>query len=160
MLCTAALILSLTGACPPTEIVRIDNTSVISHEPFYAGLVADARRLRQETGTFATKPSVALLRKGAFKAYARDIRALSEGDLKGHLDLRARGTDNDLKCILKGVSLDLPNKLNDIEAAKSDADLATALSNMSALLSDNIDVIVTPETADSGLDCVIEFGNS
>lgn len=160
MLCTAALILSLTSACPPADVVRVDNTSAISHEPFYAGLVAQARRLKQETDAFAGAPSVTLLQTPDFQTYAMDIQALSDGDQKGHMDLKARGTDNDLKCILKGVSLDLPNKLNDLKAAKTDADVATALGHMSDLLRDNIDVIVTPETADSGLDCVIEFGNS
>ncbi len=132
--------------------------SAISKESFYAGLVSSADHLRAETEQFAAKPSLALLSNDGFKAYARDIRALSDGDLKGHYDLRARGTDNDLKCILLGVSRDLNIKITAIEAAKSDAELGTALGNMRDLLGDNIDVIVTPETADSGLDCVIEFG--
>lgn len=134
-------------------------TSAISHEPFYAGIVTSAHRLAHETDGFAGRPKLSLLGEKRFAAYAHDIQALSDADMKGHMDLKARGTDNDLKCIMMGVSLDLPKKLDAIRAAKSDAELGTALGNMSALLGDNIDVIVTPETADSGLDCVIEFGN-
>lgn len=133
--------------------------STISHEPFYAGIVAKAGELEHETDAFAAKPSLRLLGEPRFAAYARDIQALSDADMKGHLDLKARGTDNDLKCIMMGVSLDLPKKLDAIRAAKSDAELGAALTNMTALLNDNVDVIVTPETVDSGLDCVIEFGN-
>ncbi len=133
--------------------------SAISKEPFYAGIVTSAGRLEQETDHLAAKPSLALLGEARFKTYARDIQALSDADMKGHLDLKARGTDNDLKCIMMGVSLDLPKKLDAIRAARSDAELGTALGNMSALLSDNIDVIVTPATTNSGLDCVIEFGD-
>lgn len=133
--------------------------SAISQEPFYAGIVTTAGKLEHETDGFAAKPTLSLLGEKRFAAYAQNIQALSDADMKGHLDLKARGTDNDLKCIMMGVSLDLPKKLDAIRAAKSDAELGTALGNMSSLLSDNIDVIVTKETADSGLDCVIEFGN-
>ena len=133
--------------------------SAISREPFYAGIVASAGHLEKQTDAFAARPTLSLLGQPGFAAYARDIQALSDADMKGHLDLKARGTDNDLKCIMMGVSLALPKKLDAIRAAKSDAELGTALGNMSSLLSDNIDVIVTPATADSGLDCVIEFGN-
>jgi hypothetical protein len=133
--------------------------SAISQEPFYANIVATAGKLEKQTDGFAAKPTLSLLGQPRFAAYARNIQALSDADMKGHLDLKARGTDNDLKCIMMGVSRDLPKKLDAIRAAKSDAELGTALGNMSALLGDNIDVIVTPATASSGLDCVIEFGN-
>ena len=82
----------------------------------------------------------------------------SAGDLKGHFDLKKRGTDRDLKCILLGVSRDLTNKVNDLKSAASDAALARALGDTDLLLRDNIDVIVTPDTVDSGLDCTVEFG--
>lgn len=134
-------------------------TSAISHEPFYAGIVTDAKKLEVRTDAFAKTPKLNLLNQARFKTYARDIQALSDADMKGHLDLKARGTDNDLKCIMMGVSLDLPKKLAAIEAAKSDTELGTAFGNMSSLLSDNIDVIVTPATVSSGLDCTLEFGN-
>ena len=130
--------------------------SAISQEPFFAGLVTEAGRLKAETEGF--KPTPALVSQTDFKTYAQAIKALSAGDLKGHMTLKARGTDRDLKCILTGLSRDLPIKLTAIETAKDDAAMKTALTNMASLLSDNIDVIVTPATADSGLDCTVEFG--
>jgi hypothetical protein len=151
-----ALLFTLAAAAPAGDGKAV---SAISREPFYAGIVTSAGRLERQTDAFAAKPTMALLGDARFTAYAQAIQALSDADMKGHLDLKARGTDNDLKCIMMGVSLDLPKKLDAIRAAKSDAELGMALGNMSALLSDNIDVIVTPATADSGLDCVIEFGN-
>ena len=132
--------------------------SAISREPLYAGLVKSAKALKAETDRFAARPAVSVLTTARFKAYARNIRALSAGDLKGHYSLRDRGTDSDLKCILMGVSRDLALKMAAIEGAKTDGDLGKAFHDMSDLLSDNVDVIVTPATADSGLDCVIEFG--
>jgi hypothetical protein len=155
---TLSLALLILAAAPvATDADK--SVSAISREPFYAGIVTAAGRLEHETDGFAARPALSLLGDRRFAAYAHDIQALSDADMKGHLDLKARGTDNDLKCIMMGVSLDLPKKLDAIRAAKSDAELGTALGNMSALLSDNIDVIVTPATASSGLDCVIEFGN-
>ena len=144
-------------ALPAAAFDNVSAVNPLSREPLYAGLVTSAQQLKSQTATFT--PSVALLTEPAFKTYLQQVKALSDGDMKGHLDLRARGTDRDLKCILMGVSLDLGNKLHDIEGATSDADMATALSNLDALLGDNIDVLVTPDTADSGLDCVIEFGD-
>ncbi|MFT3995816.1 MAG: hypothetical protein QM667_00290 [Asticcacaulis sp.] len=132
----------------------------LSKEPFYAAIVKDAGRLKGRSESFGKAPSLSLLSSSAFKSYARDIRQLSERNLKGHMDLKARGTDNDLKCVLKGVSVDLPLKLEAIEASKTPEALKGAFDDMAYLLEDNIDVIVTPATADSGLDCVIEFGNS
>ena len=132
--------------------------STISREPLYAGLVKSARTLKMETDRFSARPVLAVLGTARFKTYARNIRALSANDMKGHFTLRDRGTDNDLKCILMGVSRDLEIKMTKIEAAKSDTELGTAFHDMSELLSDNVDVIVTPATTDSGLDCVIEFG--
>ncbi len=151
--CLAGLLLNsgkpVLAATPPAR-------SAISQEPFFAGLVTEAGRLKAETEAF--KPSTAMVSQPDFQTYAQAIRALSAGDLQGHMTLKARGTDRDLKCILTGLSRDLPLKLTAIQSAKSDADMKTALTNMSELLSDNIDVIVTPATAESGLDCTIEFG--
>ncbi len=130
--------------------------SAISQEPFFAGLVTEAGRLKAETEGFTPTPN--LVSQPDFQTYAQAIKALSAGDLKGHMTLKARGTDRDLKCILTGLSRDLPIKLTAIEAAKDDAAMKTALTKMADLLSDNIDVIVTPATADSGLDCTLEFG--
>ena len=132
--------------------------SKIAREPFFADLVMHARRLEAETKGFT--PALPLLQQPKFHAYTQGIRNLAAADQQGHMTLKARGTDNDLKCIMKGLSLDLNIKMDAILAAKSDAEVGTALDNMAALLSDNIDVIVTPATADSGLDCVIEFGNT
>lgn len=132
--------------------------SAISKEPLYAGIVKRAGQLKARTDSLAAKASPALLASKAFAAYVTDIKALSDSDLKGHYDLRTRGTDSDLKCILMGVSRDLNLKLDAIHAARTDAEVKASLQDMSDLLSDNIDVIVTPATADSGLDCVIEFG--
>ena len=151
--CVASLLLTLGS---PVFAAPTPAKSAISQEPFFAGLVTEAGRLKAETEGF--KPTPDLLAQPTFQTYAQAIHALSAGDLQGHKTLKARGTDNDLKCILTGLSRDLPIKLTAIEAAKNEAEMKAALTNMADLLSDHIDVIVTPATADSGLDCTLEFG--
>lgn len=141
-----------------TPVTDTSPASAISKEPFFADVVKRARHLKFETEAFAKKPKLKLLAAPNFKAFVSDIRALSASDLQGHYTLKARGTDNDLKCILTGVSRDLILKIDALEAAKTQAELTQGLTNLVDLLSDNIDVIVTPATVSSGLDCTIEFG--
>lgn len=143
-------------ACVAAPQTTVADVSAISREPLYADIVRHANALKSQTEGFA--PIKAVPSNPAFATYVAAIRDLSADVLKAHLDLKARGTDNDLKCILKGVALDLDLKLEALVAAPSDSERATALQNIALLLSDTSEVIVTPATADSGLDCVIEFG--
>ena len=154
--CLVSLILASAAPVFAAPVSKPPARSAISHEPFFAGLVTEAGRLKAETEAF--KPTLGLLTQPDFQTYAQAIQALSSADLQGHMTLKARGTDRDLKCILTGLSRDLPLKLTAIQSVKNDADMKVALTNMADLLSDNIDVIVTPATADSGLDCTVEFG--
>ncbi|ESQ81322.1 hypothetical protein [Asticcacaulis sp. YBE204] len=154
----AALVVMPVTACAQLPVTATA-VNPLSREPFYATIVKDADKLKTTTEGFAKTPSLALLSQPGFAKYAEAITDLSARDLKGHLDLKKRGTDNDLKCVLMGVSLDLPIKLKAIQAATTESELKSALNDMALLLGDNIDVIVTPATADSGLDCIIEFGD-
>ncbi|WAC46798.1 hypothetical protein OVA03_08700 [Asticcacaulis sp. SL142] len=131
--------------------------NAIAKQQPYSGIIKQAGRLRTRSDTYAKAPSLTLLANGKFQAFAEDIGALSEQNLKAHLDMKARGTDNDLKCVLKGVSIDLKLKHDALITAKTDAELKHTLDELSALLSDNIDVITTPATVQSGMDCVLEF---
>ncbi len=121
----------------------------LAREPLYAEIVRRAMRLRGEAEAYRAglKGSPALAGPDSFAA---DIAALSALDLQGHLDLAKRGTDGDLKCILKGISQDLPRKLAEVEAAKDAVAKDAALEEMVYLLRDNIEVITTPPTVQSG----------
>ncbi|HVZ30275.1 MAG TPA: hypothetical protein VG839_07770 [Asticcacaulis sp.] len=156
-LLTAALILAAPvgmAADAPNPIAP----NPIAKERLYADIVKRAVRLKVRTDRFAAKPAPALLQGQAFSAYDSDIRALAKLDMQAHYDLIRRGTDRDLKCILMGVSRDLPIKLDAIKTARTDVDLKTAFLNMADLLEDNAGLITAPATADSGVDCTLEFG--
>ncbi len=121
----------------------------LAREPLYADIVREATRLRRETEAYRAglKGSPTLADPDGFSA---EVAALSALDLQGHLDLAKRGTDGDLKCILKGISQDLPRKLAEVEQAKDAAAKDAALEEMVYLLRDNIEVITTPPTVQSG----------
>jgi hypothetical protein len=76
-----------------------------------------------------------------FKAQAADLAAR---DMQGHLILKQRGTDGDLKCILRGISEDIPVKVAAVEAATGGAERRVALDELSYLLNDNVEVITAP----------------
>lgn len=134
--------------------------NAVAKEQPYAGIVKQAGKLKGRADSYAKAPSLTLLANPKFQAFTADVGDLSEQNLKAHFDMKARGTDNDLKCVLKGVSIDLKLKHDALIAAKTEADLQHTLTDLSALLSDNIDVITTPATVQSGMDCVLEFGAS
>jgi hypothetical protein len=64
--------------------------------------------------------------------------------MQGHLILKERGTDGDLKCILRGISEDMPKKLDAVEAAATPAARRVALDELAYLLNDNVEVITAP----------------
>jgi hypothetical protein len=58
--------------------------------------------------------------------------------------LKERGAVDDLKCILRGISQDLPEKLKAVGAATTIKAQDLALRDMVYLLNDNVEVITAP----------------
>lgn len=153
MSCAAAVASVLLMASP--EAVAAANAPVktasamvsVAQEPMFADIIARARRLKAETDAYraaglAQAATAAPLNDFAlFETAVADLAAL---DMKGHVELAARGVDGDLKCILKGISQDLPVKLADLKAAKTGAAQDLALRDMAYLLDDNVEVITAP----------------
>ena len=157
---TAALALAgvVTGApdnaaravsSPP--LVRIADAVVnpLSREPMYADIVTRAAALRSQVEAYRSGLAAAPALPG-FDRFKSQVGELSALDMQGHVDLAKRGTDGDLKCILKGISQDLPAKLAQVEAAATPDAKAQALKEMSYLLRDNVEVITTPPAVQSG----------
>ena len=126
------LLRTIASAPPPAA------TSALSREPLFASIVAGAGRLQGEVD--------AARRKGAAPVPALDaeVAKLSDLDMQGHLELAKRGTDGDLKCILRGISQDLPRKLAAVRAASDPAGRRSALDELWYLLRDNVEVVTTP----------------
>ncbi|RZI99258.1 MAG: hypothetical protein EON90_12360 [Brevundimonas sp.] len=119
----------------------------VASEPLFADIVARSGALKivvqgwidaglMNQADFAAGPVFT-----GFKAQAAELAA---SDLQGHLILKERGTDGDLKCILRGISEDMPKKVAAIEAAATPAERRVAMDELAYLLNDNVEVITAP----------------
>ena len=117
-------------------------------EPLYADIVRRAAALKAQVQTYRAAPAGVGPLPG-FDAFKADVGALSAQDMQGHLDLAKRGTDGDLKCILRGISQDLPRKLDEVEKASTADSRSAALQDMFYLLRDNVEVITSMPTVTS-----------
>ena len=111
----------------------------VASEPLFADIVARASALKALASGFTADAIPTDWTD--FRAQATALAAL---DMQGHLILRDRGTDGDLKCILRGIAEDIPLKLDAVETAASREARATALSELTYLLNDNVEVIMAP----------------
>ena len=115
----------------------------LAHEPLFAGIVKQAAALNADVAAYRKQLNSEAELKG-FDKFSKRIADLSALDMKGHLELAKRGTDGDLKCILRGISQDLPKKLDDLAKASDPKSMDNALKEMSYLLRDNVEVITSP----------------
>jgi len=135
---------ALAAAVP---VVAADAPVSVASEPLFADIVSRASVLKavvdgwSASGTADQDGFVAGQAFAAVKAGATELAAL---DMQGHIVLRDRGMDGDLKCILRGISEDIPGRIAAIEAATSPQERAVALAELSHLLDDNVAVITAP----------------
>lgn len=115
----------------------------LAKEPLFAKIVGEAKALGATVKTYLGDAEAAKPLPDMDK-FQKRIAALSDLDMKGHLELAARGTDGDLKCILRGISQDLPKRLAEVKAAADWNAQEAALKEMSYLLNDNVEVITAP----------------
>ena len=140
------------GAPPPGPVAALETPKPVASQPLFADIVSRAGRLRSEAERYRTpdlKAAAAARTLPGFEKFQADVAALSALDMQGHLELAKSGQDGDLKCILKGISQDLPLRLKDLMQAQSGAAEDNALRDMAFLLRDNVEVITTPPKAGS-----------
>ncbi|GEM_PF-123287 len=150
---SAMLWLASTGSAAPVDqapaIVQPGQAPAsVAGEPLFADIVKRAGALKGQTEAYrqglpkdAAASAVPL---SGFTAFKAEIEALSALDMKGHVTLKERGAVDDLKCILRGISQDLPEKLSAMSAAKTVKEQDLALRDMVYLLNDNVEVITAP----------------
>lgn len=153
MSCGVALTLSLLLSDPNVAMAAAqppaaaDAPVSVAGEPLFADIVARSGVLRTEVqgwlaagagdqAEFFSGPAFS-----RFKSQASELAAL---DMQGHLILKERGTDGDLKCILRGISEDIPVKVAAVEGAATPAERRVALDELAYLLNDNVEVITAP----------------
>jgi len=149
MSCGIALAVALAAA-PMAEAPAAQAAAApaaVAHEPLYADIVRRAQALEQAVAAFRTaglKTSATAVALPGFAAFKRDAEALAALDMQAHLDLKAREADGDLKCILRGISEDMPKRVAAVEAAQTGAAQDLALDELAYLLNDNAGVILAP----------------
>ena len=153
MSCGVALAVSLLLSDPNVAMAAAQPPAVaeapasVAGEPLFADIVARSGALRGvvqgwiDAGAATRADFAADAGFTRFKAQAAELAA---ADMQGHLVLKERGTDGDLKCILRGISEDMPKKIAAVEAAATPAERAVALSELAYLLNDNVEVVTAP----------------
>ena len=118
----------------------------VATEPMFADIVRRAGALRSQVQAYRQGLAGASDARTLpdWAAFSDQVGALAALDEKGHVLLVSRGVKDDLKCILHGISQDLPGKLAAVTAAKSGHDEDSALRDMDFLLRDNVEVITAP----------------
>jgi hypothetical protein len=92
----------------------------VAGEPLFLDIVKRAKQLKAQTEAYrkilaGADPTGAAKALKSFDAFSTRIADLSALDMKGHVTLKERGAVDDLKCILRGISQDLPGKLTAVE---------------------------------------------
>ena len=142
----ATLWLASTSPAPPAPApTPLLTPPSVAGEPLFVSIVQRAVRLKAETKAFEAAPAdggTGQLKD--FAAFEAGVNQLSDLDMEGHVQLVQRGYTDDLKCILKGISQDLPVKLKALETAGDPKSRHAALEDMFYLLRDNVEVITAP----------------
>lgn len=135
---------ALAAAQPPAAP---DAPVSVASEPMFAEIITMSASLRdivdQQLSTGATEQD-GYLQSASFGDLRTGTAQLAERDMQGHLILKERGTDGDLKCILRGIAEDMPRRIEAIEGAADAASRRQALSELRYLLNDNVEVITAP----------------
>ena len=133
LMLTDPVVAATTTATPSAE-------TPVAGEPLFLDIVSRSQALKGvvdgwiETGFDAA----------AFAGFRQDAEALAALDMQGHVTLRERNVDGDLKCILRGISEDMPGRLDAVQNAPDDRERGVALNELSHLLDDNAAVILAP----------------
>jgi len=143
----ATLWLAATGPAPAsaTPAVQLTTPPSVASEPLFTDIVRRAGKLKAETQAYETGPlDAGFDQMAGATTFETDIGQLADLDMQGHVTLVNRGYTDDLKCILKGISQDLPVKMKALEAAADSKARHAALEDMFYLLRDNVEVITAP----------------
>ena len=131
-----------SGAGVQTAVVEAPDP--VASQPLFVDIVSRASKLKAQVEQYRTGlvgASVVVVPPEAFNA---EIGQLSVMDQQGSDWLKIHSADGDLKCIMHGISQDLPTKLAAVQAATTAHDEDLALRDMMFLLRDNVEVITSP----------------
>jgi len=135
---------ALAAAQPPAAVGAPVS---VAGEPLFADIVARSGALKgvvQGWIAAGMMDHADFAADAAFTGFTVQAAELAAIDMQGHLILKERGTDGDLKCILRGISEDMPLKVEAVRMAATPAARRVALDELAYLLNDNAEVITAP----------------
>jgi hypothetical protein len=153
MSCGVALAVSLLLSDPHVAVAAAqppaaaDAPVSVAGEPLFADIVARSGVLHNEVRAWLAADvadRADFFHGPGFSFFKQKASELAALDMQGHLILKERGTDGDLKCILRGISEDIPVKIAAVEGAATPAERRVALDELAYLLNDNVEVITAP----------------
>jgi hypothetical protein len=152
MSCDAAAIAATFWLVSTSAVAPAPNGATVAQpppsvagEPLFVDIVRRAAKLKDETAAYEKGAlDTDLEHAPGFPSFETAVGELSALDMQGHVTLVERGATDDLKCILKGISQDLPVKLKELETAPNAKTRHEALDDMFYLLRDNVEVITAP----------------
>ena len=131
-----------SAAQPPAEA-----GAALATEPLFAEIVNRSRQLKSVVDGWIAEGAAAdsaFTQRPDFATFSADIEALAALDLRGHVELRERNSDGDLRCILRGLSADIPRKLEALAIATEPRARGEAMGDLAYLLDDNAAVVLAP----------------
>lgn len=137
MIAAALMLTDPATATPPPQPVA--ETSV-AREALFMHIVSRSGMLKAVVDRWIADG----FQPGTFAAFRAEAEALAGMNMQGHVTLRDRNEDGDLKCILRGIAEDMPGRLDAVQNAPDEAERSVALSELSHLLDDNAAVILAP----------------
>lgn len=148
MSCSLAITMALLATAPTnTEMVQQAATAQAPTDinAVLIELVSRSKGLKAVVDQWLLQDqadNAALKSQAGFLAFKTQIADLSRLNMTAHLALKAQDPDSDLPCIFRGISEDLPKRIENIENAHDAAERKTALDEMAYLLNDNAEVIL------------------
>lgn len=127
------------------------SSTTLSDEADFRAIILEAGTLRDMARSWLTSGETAsdlFVQGQPYRGFKTRALQLSQANMAAHHMMKARGTDGDLTCILRGISEDLPKKLDLIEAARSGDERQQAVDEIAYLLNDNVEVILAPPHTD------------
>ena len=153
MSCGLALSIALAMSNPAVALAADQPPAAVgapisvAGEPLFADIISRSTSLKAMVDGWAAAKAAddaAFFTSQAFTGFKAQAEQLAALDMQGHLILKERGTDGDLKCILRGISEDMPKKVAAVETAATSAERRVALDELAYLLNDNVEVITAP----------------
>lgn len=147
LILVASLFLSDPSVVEAAAPVAAEAPQSVAGEPLFADLVQRSGHLKSMVEAWMTSGEAhqqGFFTGSPYGDFKRQVGELAARDMEGHENLKARNLDGDLKCILRGISEDLPKRLVALEGAATEAERKQALEELAYLLNDNVEVITAP----------------